>query len=251
MPIILRRNTFPTFPPNYLDKSGKPSMPFRTYQTKLWEPWMKESYSDRAVPFLSGPETNYLKSLDTHSLATSEQQAQRALFLLNGLTEPLPDELERIARWDRLSKEKREEILLDCWKSEHVSFEPVSYTMGHSYAPECTLAGLSGKGCDGILPLLLACKPSASFDASTSKVPLIPNDARERMWCCGKYTPPTPFSRAKRAFVESWIAGRACYLFNFMLMWKMKMVRPYPPWRRHFLPCSLQPRLTGPLGFFV
>lgn len=81
MLVILRRNTFPTFPDNFLDRQGRPKMPFRVYYEEIWTPWLQEGYSSRTTPFLLGPESLYAKALDPAMLSCTENVRQQAMKL--------------------------------------------------------------------------------------------------------------------------------------------------------------------------
>jgi hypothetical protein len=217
MPIVFRQHTFPTFPADYLDESGSPTMPFRDYHVKVWEPWMKRSYSEATMPFLVGPEASYASQLDPSMLACTEVCSQAVVRLAKVAMAPLTEEMmfALCGLWTSMSVEEREDVLLEIFQTGHEASERASYPMLIVEAPEFTLSRLAGGDGSGIFPLLLTTWSFGRIDFSKERIPVIENDEWERLWCCGRHKPAVPLSRAKRAFIDSAIANRAALLLNF------------------------------------
>ncbi|GAA5911106.1 hypothetical protein JCM6882_006877 [Rhodosporidiobolus microsporus] len=227
MVIVLRSRTFTTSPPNFLDDQGKPTMSFRDYNANHWTPWLIKSYSSENSPFIEGPESKFARQLDTLQAAGREQVRQMALALLDTQS-AAPDmvfEIARFFRWRAMTRTAKEDLLLEIWEAHHELCERHSLGMWHSHAPECTLetlVGADGLG-RGMEKLAMSCRAPPNFDVSTARVPVIPNDAFDRMWGINDHAPAVPFSRAKRTSIEYSLAARAHFLLSLVVMWKFKM----------------------------
>ncbi|BGP13684.1 hypothetical protein JCM10213_002252 [Rhodosporidiobolus nylandii] len=224
MSVVLRSNTFTIFPEPYLDEAGNPRMPFRRYQTEVWEPWLKQAYSDETQHFLAKPDIQYAKQLDSHLLACAEvvKQSALALFDSNAGREDEAGVQWRLRVWVRKSRKEREDVLLEIWEAGHKMYEKMGSPKNLAEVPEYTL-DLAGDQLGPLLRLISACRPPPSFDPSTSPVPHISHPQWDRVWLVGEYEPAVPLSRAKRAFVESAVATRTATLLNFVQLWKLKM----------------------------
>ncbi|BGP13682.1 hypothetical protein JCM10213v2_001617 [Rhodosporidiobolus nylandii] len=182
MSVVLRSNTFTIFPEPYLDEAGNPRMPFRRYQTEVWEPWLKQAYSDETQHFLAKPDIQYAKQLDPHLLACAEAVKQTALTLYATAAIRQKENLMRefLLTWCSKSREQREAVLLEIWEAEHVMYEKMQSPIAMVETPELTLE-LAGEQLGPLIRLLRACHPPSSFNPSTSPVPHFPHPQWDRL----------------------------------------------------------------------
>ncbi|GAA5894639.1 hypothetical protein JCM6882_006645 [Rhodosporidiobolus microsporus] len=237
MPVILRMNTFPTGPRDWLDKNNNPTMSFREYNAKVWEPWISRAYSSETKPFTDRPESSFAKQLD-------------AVMQAPAMREPFSGQLERFKRWEKLNRREKEDLLLDILEVHHRMSEEMEYGMTRAEAPECNLAALVDNDGYGMKVLALKCSTPPDFAVSTSSVPVYHHDAWDRVWSVGKYSPQVPFSRAKRLSIEYSTSNRAGFLLSLVNAWKRKMdyggsILPMPLAPPISLNASTAPRLFG------
>jgi hypothetical protein len=222
MVVLMRRNTFRIYLDGLFGFDGKRKWTtYREYNEEVWEPWLKEAYHRNPLPFLDGPEANYAHALDPHTQSTA---AFRAQIALTGLSKPdwllyIEDGSVCVERWTSMSRREREDILLYLWEVEQAGAEQGHGTVNRMWAPEFTLDNLAGDGGREMIRLARSIRPPEGFDAASSPVPHFTNDAYDRLWSIGKYEPSIPFSRAKRAFIETGIAART---------WLQRVVRLHP-----------------------
>jgi hypothetical protein len=219
----VRAHTHSTLPPCWTaSKAHDPTLEYREYNEKAFEPWLKKAYSSSTKPFIEAPSSFFHKYSGEYAIAARQNAigAIRSIIVNQfGLFQKAGAVALFCKAWHEFTVAEREEKVLQVWRVEQERAENAHLVYLRVEAPEATLSWAKDAwNLDALLTAIM-------FEADEGvDYRHIPNKAWERL--NDATSSATPPSRGLRGFSEESRADRSLYFATFVLRLFGEVVRP-------------------------